>query len=362
MRSRLFRAFVLGCFAAAMAFPAVPASAWEKGHVKISPSVKYEQQWDSNIFYDTTGAKKDFISLLTPGIGGEFGFGDEGKHKLRANYSVECGMFAYYNSQNYANQDVSGELALDFNKHKLTTGDRFLFTSDRAGTEFNSRVLRKENLLSTLFEGDYNKLSWDAGYSLYNVNYLSDTLKNLNRYDNAFWTTGYMEIQPKTKALIEFKYTNLQYPDASGRNGNDCRIMTGLKGDITAKITGIAKVGFETKWYNGTSSTPAWTQPSAEVGINYKHNDRTDLLFSYMRAPYESTYTNNNYYTGDHFLATLNYKKRLDYEWAAGGKVGYMWKEWIVADVGYKFHARESNIYDRNYDENIISGSVKAMY
>lgn len=389
MRSRIV-VFVAACAVLVGAVLPTQASAWEKGHTKINPFVKYEQQWDDNIFYDENSPKHDFVSILTPGITSEFGFGDNGKHKVRANYDVELGMFAYYNSQNYGNHDVNGDVELNLGEnYRWTTGDRFLFTSDRAGTEFQARTLRKENTLHTLFEADYNKLSGDIGYSLYNVDYLSDSLKAINRYENAFWTTGYFEVQPKTKGLLELKYTNIQYPDASGRNGNDYRVMTGIKGDITAKITGIAKVGFEVRDYNGNSSTPTWTQPAAEVAIDYRFNDRMDFLVSYLRGPFESTYNNNNYYTGDHFTGALNYKfgngffavgdgqffrndypesgagvgsARFDYEWAAGGKLGYEWKKWIVVDAGYRFHSRDSNVTGRSYDENVISASIKAMY
>lgn len=198
MRSRSY-VLLVACAVLGMVSFSQEASAWERGHTKVNASLKYEQQWDDNIFYDTNDPKSDFVSLVTPQIGGEFGFGDNGKHKLRANYAVECGMFAFYNSQNYANQDVSAAIALDFDKYRSTTGDRFLFTSDRAGTEFQTRTLRKENTLSQVFEADGNKFSGDVGYSLYNVDYLSDTLNNIDRYENSVWTTGYVSSNPRQK-------------------------------------------------------------------------------------------------------------------------------------------------------------------
>ncbi len=387
MKLKIFAVIVLGAVLGAALF--VPqASAWEKGHVKINPFVRYEQQYDTNIFYDPDDPKHDWISVLTPGVTSEFGFGDNGKHKVRANYMVECGMFGKYNDQNYGNQNVNGEVALDLNKYKWTTGDQFLFTSDRAGTEFQARTLRKENTLKSLFETNFNKINGDIGYSLYNVDYLSNTLKQLDRYENAIWTTGYLDIAPKTKALFELQYKNIQYPDGSGRNANGYRAMTGLKGDITAKVSGIAKVGFKIQDYN-TKTQPDFYNFVAEIGLGYKYNDRTDFILSYVREPFESTYTNNNYYVGDHILGSMNYKfgngyftnidgqmynnvypeagtgeskKRHDVEWAIGGKLGYMWKEWLVADIGYKFHARSSNIYSRGYDEQVISAGVKAMF
>lgn len=387
MKLKIFAVVVLGAVLGVALF-SPQASAWEKGHVKINPFVKFEQQYDTNIFYDPDDPKHDWVSILTPGVTSEFGFGDNGKHKVRANYMVDCGMFGKYNSQNYGNQNLNGEVALDLNKYKWTTGDQFLFTSDRAGTEFQARVLRKENTLKSLFETNFNKINGDFGYSLYNVDYLSDTLKQLDRYDNTFWTTGYLDIAPKTKALFELQYKNIQYMKASGRNANGYRAMTGLKGDITAKVSGIVKVGFKIQDYN-TKTQPDFYNFVAEIGVAYKYSDRLDYLLSYVREPFESTYTNNNYYTGDHILGVMNYKfgngyfttidgqmynnvypeagngeskKRHDIEWAIGGKLGYMLKEWLIADIGYKFHARSSNIHSRGYEEQIVSAGLKAMF
>ncbi|MDD3089889.1 MAG: outer membrane beta-barrel protein [Candidatus Omnitrophica bacterium] len=390
MKSRNLRILMAVVFAASALMVISPeAIAWEKGHIKANPFLKFEEQYDSNIFYDPDDPKHDFISILTPGITSEIGVGDGGKQKVRANYKVDCGMFGKYKDQNYANQDLLGEVELNFaDKYKWTTGDNFLFTSDRAGTEFEHRTLRKENTLKSLFEADFNKLSWDAGYSLYNVDYLSDTLKQINRYENIFWTTGYIQIQPKTKALFELQYKNIQYPDASGRNANGYRAMTGLKGQLTAKLAGIAKVGFKIQDYN-TKSQPDFYNFVAEIGLDYAYNDRINFLMSYVREPFESTYTNNNYYTGDHLLGVMNYKfgngfftkidgmlfnnmypeagtgeskKRNDLEWAAGAKLGYQWKEWFVTDVGYRFHQRASNLHSRDYDQHVVSISAKVMY
>ncbi|MCK4852232.1 MAG: outer membrane beta-barrel protein, partial [Candidatus Omnitrophica bacterium] len=92
-----------------------------------------------------------------------------------------------------------------------------------------------------------------------------------------------------------------------------------------------------------------------------------------------------NYYSGDHFLADLNYrfggnflakldgmyfynaypspgagesKKRRDHEWALGTGLDYNWKEWLTAGVGYRFHQRASNIGSRDYDQHVISADV----
>ena len=388
MRFRSIAAITVVIFIAGTIISPGTVSAWEKGHMKVVPSVKFNEQYDTNIFYDRDDPKHDWISILTPGIFGQFGFGANGKHKLTADYKVDLGMFGKYHDQNYGNQDVFAGAFLDFDEITVDVNNRFQFTSSRAGTEFEHRNLRKIDTLNAVLGWHFNKIDFDTGYQFYIVNYLSDTLEQLNRYENAGWITGYVQVAPKTKALLEFNYRNLQYPDASGRNGNAYSVWGGVKGEITAKVTGIAKVGLKAKDYNSSSSND-YFGITTNIALLYAMNDRTDFTFSYNREPYESTYNNNNFYTGDHFLFNVLYrfghgfvgkfdtmyfhnsypspgvtedKKRRDNEWAIGPRLEYHWKEYAIAGIGYRFHQRESNISSRRYDQHVFNADIKLMF
>jgi hypothetical protein len=390
MRSKLTALFVLFVFVLGTVSIAGTAFAWEKGHMKISPGFKFEERYDSNVFYDSSDAKDDMISIFTPSIKSEFGFGANGKHKLKADYKVDLGAFGKYPDQNYANHDMFGELFLDFNKYNVTINDNFLITSDRAGTEFEHRNLRKENTANGIVGMDFNKFSADIGYQHYFTEYHSDSLQSLDRYENAVWTTGYVDLPntTKTKGLLEFEYRNITYKNTGGRNADAYSVLAGVKGDITAKLTGIAKAGYQIKDYRHSNAND-FSSAIAHIDLMYKYNDRTDVIFSYHRQAYESTDANNNYYTGDHFLGNINYKfggnfiakadgmfyhnaypnitagqnkKRRDFEWALGASLDYVWKEWLIAGVGYRFHQRDSNIDDRSYSQHVINGNVRLVF
>ncbi|MBD3426603.1 MAG: outer membrane beta-barrel protein, partial [Candidatus Omnitrophica bacterium] len=334
MRSKFTVLFTLAVFV--LASFSVTASAWEKGHMKISPMFEFEEKWDSNVFYDSSDEKSDMISVFTPGIKSEFGFGANGKHKLRADYKVDLGAFAEYNDQNYANHDMFGELYLDFNDYNLRINDRFEITSDRAGTEFENRNLRKVNTLNSIVGMNFNKFSADIGYEHYFVEYHSDLLQSLDRYENAVWATGYVDIPntEKTKGLLEFEYRNIEYKNTGGRNADAYSILAGIKNQITAKITGIAKAGFKVKDYRNSTAND-FSSAIAHIDLLYDLNDRTDVLFSYHREAYESTDPNNNYYTGDHFLGNISYR------------------------FGGKFIARLDGMFYHNAYPNVTAGENK---
>ncbi len=389
MRSKLTKILVLGFFMAGVLItPVMESLAWEKGNLKVVPSVKYDQVWDSNIFYDRDNPQHDWIFITTPGIMGELGFGPSAKHKVWADYKVELGAFARFNDQNYGNHDLNTGFGLDFERYTLNANNRFQFTSDRAGTEFTNRVLRRINTTDAVLGWHFNKIEFDTGYRFHMVDYVSDTLDRLDYYQHEGWITGYLQIAPKTQALLELNYQHIYYPDASGRDANAYAVLTGLRGEITPKITGTVKGGFKYKDYK-RSSVKDYVNFVTGIDLHYDMNQRVDMTFSYFRQPYESTYANNNYYSGDHFRYNLTYdlgkdffaildafwfhnryptaapgesKKRRDNQWRVAPRLEYHWKEYIVVGGGYAFQQRESNIGNRRFDQHMVNADITLMF
>ncbi|MBU1784503.1 MAG: outer membrane beta-barrel protein [Candidatus Omnitrophica bacterium] len=391
MGTKIFKLTLAVVFLACVLPLAETAGAMGRGQSEVNAGCTVQERYDSNLFYDRTDPKHDFITMFIPTLAGKYDFGPEGKHNVWASYLGEFAVFGEHNAQNYGNHDARAGVDLDFNRYSVAVDNRFQFTSSRAGTEFDHRTLRKIDTAGAVLGLDFNKLSYDVGYNYYIVEFLSDTLKQENRYENGVWGAGYIEVQPKTKALVEFDYKNLQYKSASGRNGNQYKIMVGVKGDLTAKLTGIIKGGYGYKKYNDSDNTD-FSNAVAHVALMYAFNDRTDITFSYNREAYESIYANNNYYTGDHFMSDINYhfggqfrdlaakaelmlfhnyypeeavgidKKRDDFEWAAGLGLDYNIKEWISAGAGYRFQQRASNLGDRRYEQHVVDVKVNVMF
>ena len=170
--------FALGTILSSTAF------AWEQGNTKVLTSFKAREEYDTNIFYDRYDPNFDWITILTPRISGEQGFGAAGKHKAKLDYKVDLGIFGKYKDQNYGNHDAYGQLLLDFEKVSVDVNNRFQFTSSRAGTEFESRNLRKIDTFQTILGWHFNKFDLDTGYQFYIVDYLSDTLQAFNYFEN----------------------------------------------------------------------------------------------------------------------------------------------------------------------------------
>ena len=385
---KLFAVLTVMIFAAGCLIPAQTASAWEYGHSEINPWFKSELQYDSNIFYDRDDPDWDWIWIETPGIDGKFGFGPEAKHNIFAQYKVDLGIFTRHSDQNYGNHDLFTGGHLDFDNITVDVDNRYLFTSSRAGTEFDNRNLRKDDTFNAVVGLHFNKIDFDIGYRYFWRDYLSDTLDNIDRYENEGWITGYVQVAPKTQALFEFDYKNIQYWNTNERNANAFSWLIGVRGQITPKIVGLAKAGYKIKNYNSSSAND-FSNFIAHIDLIYDMNERTDMSFSYHREPFESTYVNNNYYTGDHFNWNIEYNmgynfvglfdamymhnaypssgigeanKRTDHIWSVAPRLEYHWREMIVLGTGYKFKQRSSNIGSRRYDDHITNVDAKIMF
>ncbi|MBF0217422.1 MAG: outer membrane beta-barrel protein [Candidatus Omnitrophica bacterium] len=365
-----------------------PGFSWENAFMKIEPQFKVDSKWDNNIFYDSNNKKSDLENIFSPGLFTEIRFGSEAKHKVQLQYLTDLGVFGRYPEQNYGNHDFTAGVGLDFEKYTFDIGNKYQFTSSRAGSEFTSRVLRKIDTLDAVFGAHYNKIDFDLGYRFYMVDFLSNLYDEFNRKEDSVSLTGYVQVAPKTKALAEVTLKDIVYTKVAARDAQAIRFMTGFKGELTGKLTGIVKGGYKYQKYDSEETKPFSNFCSA-VEVLYAMSDRVDIGLSYTREPFESTYSVNNYYTGDHILANVRYllgksfvltldgmyfhnaynriaagdlKKRVDNEWSADIVLDYLIKEWISVGTGYTYHTRLSNIDRMEYSQNVIDLHGKLSY
>lgn len=360
------------------------------GSVEVHPRIGVAEEYDDNIFWEPSNEKQDWITILTPEI--RFNLPFYGKrHLLSFDCYADLAWFNEYSSQNYQNYYVTGLLDLNFPEWHLNFKDRFLpLTSDRADIEFTDRVKRKENTFNALIGKEFNKLAFEAGYENYWINYDDNAYRDLNRMDHIGTLTGYVQIFPKTKALLEYNYANMGYYHDDIRNGNYNQIRTGLKGSITEKMTVIGKVGYQARHYDDPGE-PDWNHLAAYVDLVEEFTERTVLSLNYTLTAQESTYSINNYYQINRIGAELRQNiltkfvafiggsyaeddypdvttegsqtaKREDKLWTATAGLRYNIRDWIYAEAEYDYRDRNSNLDNLKYIDNSVSLSVSAEF
>lgn len=345
---------------------------------------KYEQRgtFDSNIFLDPTNQhpKSDYFFDMIPGVEIEMPFS---KHMLTAGYMADISQYCKFTSQNAADQNAYTHLNLDFDRYYFRQNNVFNDTTARSGTEFTSKVERRNWTFDGTAGAIYNKFTFESGFSYFFERYVPTAYQDLDRKEYVLTSSAFYRIFPKTDLLVEGNTGFVRYDTINGtfRDNNYWQGRGGLRGQILPKVEGVAKFGYMGKDYQ-RADVPDFHGFVAYVGAVWQYSEKTLFTVSYARTPLESTFGDNNFYLSDtvslrwdqkliNKLAayfSLQYQqarypretvildqkqKRDDAYWTFDTGLNYDIQSWLVAGVGYEYANRASNFsnwydYDRH--------------
>jgi len=394
--------------AAAVVAPAVAqkSSGWNLGNLfrygRLGDGIKvddtrwvihptYEQRgtFDSNIFMDPTNPKSDYFFDMIPGVEIEMPMS---KHLLTAAYKADFSQYCKYQTQNSADQMANTKLFLDFDRYYVRQNNYFNDTTSRSGTEFTTKVQRRNWTFDTTAGAIWNKFTFETGYSYFFENYVKQAYQELDRDEHVFTSSAFYRIFPKTELLVESNTGIVRYDNSGGgfRDNNYYQVRGGVRGQILPKLTGIGKVGWMGKYYT-TDNVPDYSSAVTYLGFVYEMTSRTSIIASYECTAREATYGDNNYYDQNLFtleldqkimnklsgffrtsyendayprntilVGTLQDQKRNDDVWGFATGLNYDIQEWLKTGVEYDFDNRGSNFSFYDYDRHTFFWKLAA--
>ncbi|MBU9888967.1 MAG: outer membrane beta-barrel protein [Candidatus Omnitrophica bacterium] len=356
------------------------------GKATLKAQFDAEGQLDSNVYWTPEDKKTDYLFVLRPKALLDVPFGIDERHLLQLMYTGEGGLFANQTKQNYYNQTGAANLNMRMSSGYLNVNEAFTATSDRAGTEFTQRIDRYENRAGATVGVEINKLTFEAGYTNFFKRYLESPYTKLNYVENILRGTAFYQLFPKTKVLLDYTFGLLDYYNDGSRDGYYNQVVTGVKGELTGKTTGIAKAGFQQRDYDANDGYIGFV---GELGLVSRLTDRTQLTVKYATTPVESTYENNNYYTENMFGMELDQKlmgklslllnssfsynrypeedsvslkKRRDFIITEGAGLKYSLKDWGRIYLGYQYKQRASNVGSQRYNDHLFTTRFSLLY
>ncbi len=367
---------------------AQPGEGIKHGNWKLHPVGAIQEQFDSNIFQEPDNTNKDWITTFRGGFQGEgIVMADTA---LKGGYLAEYNLFANYPKQSALNQYVNAAIEHEFKDITFKTDDSFQHTYSRPDSETTQRVLWNKNDLGFKASAEYNRFGWSAEYRPIYYNYQTDGWQGENRWENDASIVLSYRIYTKTYVFTEFNYGNIDYVKKVNSDANFFQGLVGVRGKLTAKLTGTVKAGWQYRGYTrGTMKD--YDSPVTMAGLLEEFSDRDKLEINWIRSPYESLYSGTNYYVDNSInlrhthkftdklsgnigglyrltqypTETLDggtWKKRLDNTWNVGAGVEYAMQKWLVCNAGYTFIQRQSNFGSSDYNDNLATVSVKATY
>ncbi|MDD5130131.1 MAG: outer membrane beta-barrel protein, partial [Candidatus Omnitrophica bacterium] len=357
------------------------------GQARFKTAVTVSETFDDNIFLTPSDKKSDYITELNPQIFMDLPFGIDERHNFQVLYDVQLGSYADHNSQNYQDQALTSLLNFKLPFGYFAIRDFFNKTSSRAGTEFTNLIRRTDNQADALLGIEFNKLANEFNYTHFTRHFNSRDYTPYNYTEDVGTSTTYYQLFPKTKALFEYNYGNIDYTSDNSRDGYFNQYRFGFKGDLTGKTIGIIKVGYQDRKYNDDSEQ-GWSHFVAEFGLMSQLSDRTKLTLRFIDTAIESVYDNNNYYNNNSLVIELNQglaghlslnalfgvdrnlypevgtivdKKRKDTILTGGLGLEYQVKDWVKAGLNYQYREDISNIDPQDYNQNQVMASITFM-
>ncbi|HTN44625.1 MAG TPA: outer membrane beta-barrel protein [Nitrospiria bacterium] len=406
------RAGILFVFLSGLGFVigwAPPASAvgnLKLGPLELHPYFQVSESYDSNVCRsedmvclspdDPSKSKdaNDWLTLFTPGLQAALPFQNS---RFEAEYRGDWGRYNELKVWNYSDNLAKGNLALNFaGGVSLRIKEEWTNGHDAPGFAQSLQLdLYHENTAGGGIDWQVGpKLRVAVDYTNLMLNYADDARNGFrDRTDNTVGGTVFYKILPKTSALLEYEYTDVNFVegDVATKSVDNAtqRGYLGLTWDVTAKSKGTVKAGYARKDYQ-ESGVDNFQGGIVSIGLSHEMTQRTSLKFDAVRDVQESYVAGQPYYLTsggrlelihavhpkvtfkmnagfsrdqypDDMTVGTETRKRIDNSWDLGGRFEYRIQPWLNLGLGYDYSQRRSTFSDFGYVDNLYTFSVGTL-
>src|SRR5690554_3718832 len=371
----------------AQAFAVDPQSIRLTDGVIFTPTLKVSEKYDDNFRAVEKNKKSSWITTIEPSFQLNV---DRSKSAYQLKYTASSDTFHSSHKDNNVDHYFTGDAGFEFNSRnrlRLNAGYKKIEETASADQKLQNDKFNTKNVggvytfgaetarTQVEFGANYDELRYD------NTKRIGSDNRRLNsdkeRDATALRTTVFYEVAPKTKVLLEGRYTDYDYKSFTARDSKNKGLLAGVTWDATAKTSGTFKIGREKKdfkksiysdkktgmWEAGITWAPltystftlntrrgfdegednASTIKSENTRLGWKHN--------WM----ERLYSEASYARSDRkYQESSRHDKRDDY----GLSLTYQARRWLDVGVGYTYANNDSNVTNESYKRNIYALTV----
>jgi hypothetical protein len=356
--------------------------------LNFTPSLKLSQYYDDNIRAVENNTESSWVTMLSP----KFMLSTENRNSAYAlTYELNNEIYSSSHDDDHTDHHVDADAAFQFDsRNKLKLNASYddvedIAPNDYVGTDFvpvgNSGEATQytlaggggvytygaESAMAQLeLAGRYEELRYS------NSNGFNDDLE----YDSVpLRATGYYRVAPKTRLLLEGRYTDFDYVNNSDFDGTNEAILAGVEWEATAKTSGTFKIGGEERSYDNSVYDDE-TGTIWEAGIKYSpltysvfnlntrqgimpgsngspsvDSQSTTLAWTHqwlerLRSDVSYNFTNNDYQDS----GFGNNDEDIE---VFGLGFTYNMRRWLDIGVGYKYATSDSDFAGSSYNRNI---------
>lgn len=237
------------------------------------------------------------------------------------------------------------------------------------------------------------KLRAKVEYSNFFLDYDDALDEFMDRSDNAFAVYGYYNYSIKTTLFLQYEYIDVSYESADLKDNQQSFFYGGINWDSTSKTSFTLKVGYQYRTYENSLVDDAVDASDSidndalalEFAFLYKLTDKTGLRFAAFHKleetdtynaldkkvlggtlRYEQEITQRiqaicdlRYENADYGIF-IGEQERDDHRYEIRPALQYVFKDWLMAEIAYRYEVRDSSDEFYDYDTNSISFSLTA--
>ncbi len=226
------------------------------------------------------------------------------------------------------------------------------------------------------------KLRIQGDYFNFYLAYDDEINEYLDRVDNGINLYGYFNFSLQTAFFLHYKYIDVTY-DQSGEIDNVSQFFYGgIKWDTTEKLAMLLKLGYQNKKFDsGATGQEDFDGLAFDLQLTYRFTEKTFIELDGYRTNEETDY----YLASDKTVlgASFKYNQKFSDRWTGivdatyensaysnfdeqtaedrdddlfniRPSVQYLFREWLMFELAYKYETRDStdDLYD--YTSNTI--------
>ncbi len=355
----------------------------------LHPYLEVETKYEDNI-YLTTYRKSDIVNTYTPGI--KFiSLSEDNDLRIDTGAKLTYYYHTWWNNTQNPFANIVWNKKFGRNYIKLSEQFKYDFqASSNISVDTPGFIGYQYNLVDVRVGRELNRFSLEPGYRKQEYFYRKGNKQN-NSYNETLWImTGYYHFTPKTSLLFEYNHGIVVYPlkPTPSKDNKYEQFWFGLKGDITPKINGVMKYGYQFRKFTNRQYLE---KPVIGFDLNYQFKERTNFLLKLKKTPDQTSYYDQNYYETsrmdlgiahkfafnpklafnmDSFYEYDNYpspqtvaqKKRLDSLFGIKGALKYDLQRWFSVLFCYEWKERDSNTDLYDYVDHIISAKLVGSF
>ncbi len=350
--------------------------------VTFTPTLEVAESYDDNFRAVNKGKDSSWITTIAP----TFKINADGrKSAYQLQYTASSDTFHSSHKDNNVDHHLMADAGFEFdsrNRLALNAGYHDVEETASADQKIENDKFNTKNIGGVYTYGAKTartQVEVGAGYDELRYTNTNRLNSDKERDATSLRSTVFYGVAPKTKVLVEGRYTDYDYKTFTARDSDNIGLLAGVTWEATAKTTGTFKIGREKKDFDKSfykdKSTGMWEagvvwEPltystfsfNTRRGFDEGEDNASTIKTQHTQLGWKHFWLDRLYSEATYARTDKKYQdiKREDNLDNYGLGLTYQARRWLDVGVGYTYADNDSDIQSEKYKRNIYALTFNA--